>query len=1850
MAETLEWLTKTETLMKHEHKAELKQDKELYPKLLACCFLPGAPMRIRAARCAAGYLNVVGTAELSNTITKCTDSIKGKDDPATLHTKLGAIELVGAVALTLGRALTLFIADIIRELVKVFKSQEVRIRIAVFQTFTSILNGLGSGVLNHCKDMYKCIGKGLQDKNMNIRVCSVSCAMALVSNCNWLQINELESCCAVTMKSLEHSTYRLRRVVAPFLGKLFSSSLDNETWTGAKTSKRPSEDDINQLILSGFIKGGSDNQATRAVRIGLTETILEYYKCLGAPWVERNIKNVLNTLFGILSQPKITGGSPIEGLCARNCALYIIVRVLGRNQGEKGRTATVQELSALVQKLLELPPGSKEGAQNDLVLTCSLEALAELTVIIGSPVSLIYDQLMQPLLAAALHSNMDVRLAAACGLRNLGDVVPNKASFLANQCLDRIKKYRTSPDAIHGIGYALSAVIGGSASSSLGLPHELAANVLALGDSLVHLTASDKQSHAVTLAAIETGWALIGSITSLGSAAVDPHISRISGLWCAMFPENAKPIKTKDMIAWTQILEGRCGALSSMAGFLQDCKELATVDRVKNITKCLFTAVTQMADIPSPKANSPLVPIIKKMRARIYAILLLIPVTLYEEIFSALLPHLVADFTLVDGSTNTCSLLRSLCHEDDGILLGESSEEKDESFIEDMLEDISGLRTIGNDPSQLWRPGKTNIRQLPAHVEVVDNSILLFGTIFPCLGSMKHRHQLLEHFTTCIKSTKAGPKRQAVQINIFSAFLSALKNTVERKGKLGKERVVATAQTLVLDALANSDLTLRCAAGEALGRLGQATRGKFVTDIIELLIERIKKDGSVEARTGFSLALGCLHRYVGGMGSSSKQLTDTVGILEALAKDGNPNIRVSALHALRLTVDAAGYEFSRYLDSTMKYVQGTVLMSSDEDSKVQYCAGKLLNTMISIIGPELQMDKARLQLILLICGELQEHADYQVRLAGLHGIQQLIMFAGKQVNLPTFIPLLQATLSSPNLQLRAAAAACLRQISQREAALVAQHGNELDQRLFKAVDQEYEPRVLKDLKEALRTLLSELAHTNPQHWLILCNNVLSGATEEEEVEEAPEDDPENDEDDEENDEEMGGKVQMKAVTRVVLPTRWQTKVFAVECVRDVIRVCAAQGPIKENPHFHLEASKKNAENFLVTKLSELIRTTFLAATSPVNELRKVGLTALEDIISYFADSIDIEIGGNHSLLEQYQAQVTSAMRPAFDATTPPDVTAIACKVIASWVCSGVNRNTGDLKRVLNLLVDRLEAVKSAPDPAYNERATTMLRIALLTSWAKIAIAAREKNSFAYLEEIVKPHETSLSKHWLDALRDYALMSLPDEYQGQVPESGAFYYPGTIVAALSYYEDALPILLHAVALYADFGDDASHNSDFYLVLGICTRALCGRASKEIALASLAALKQVVSASKRLAEDASLFCELCSVLNHTLITQSADAKVSVMAVLLSAVTGENPIREGKDATADSPINAAMVLATSLLMRDVPGLSPVGTPKKRMNKALPKETTHISYAMQVLANLPGLCSPQTVVDVAQIALLMALNLMKVGDDTLASQGVKCLNVILNSICTDENKNACKSLVLGSLEACLNALEMDSCKNRKSLHLALAVILACLSKAKLSDEKYQTRVGSIVKNSLVDTDKEIQIKAIQVLSTIIKLPIASQMYYLREVVPHAIILLSNATKNKPVESEEVEILKEVVNLLVTVVGQAEADHRLSLLAMAVSIFVGLLEDAPSTCGPIRKELHQCALAQLQKVGPLYPQEFKAVVTESPVLAQAMTNALKQDAQQKAGPAAGTMSAAQPTSANAKPAIQLKMDFSAFG
>ena len=63
---------------------------------------------------------------------------------------------------------------------------------------------------------------------------------------------------------------------------------------------------------------------------------------------------------------------------------------------------------------------------------------------------------------------------------------------------------------------------------------------------------------------------------------------------------------------------------------------------------------------------------------------------------------------------------------------------------------------------------------LPLGVAVIDFSVSLFGHVFHQL-SCKHRKQLLTHFRECIKQAKPANRQQAIQINIFSAFLAGLK-------------------------------------------------------------------------------------------------------------------------------------------------------------------------------------------------------------------------------------------------------------------------------------------------------------------------------------------------------------------------------------------------------------------------------------------------------------------------------------------------------------------------------------------------------------------------------------------------------------------------------------------------------------------------------------------------------------------------------------------------------------------------------------------------------------------------------------------------------------------------------------------------------------------------------------------------------------------------------------------------------------------------------------------------------------------------------------------------------------------
>uniref|UniRef100_A0A8D0GD63 Uncharacterized protein n=1 Tax=Sphenodon punctatus TaxID=8508 RepID=A0A8D0GD63_SPHPU len=88
-----------------------------------------------------------------------------------------------------------------------------------------------------------------------------------------------------------------------------------------------------------------------------------------------------------------------------------------------------------------------------------------------------------------------------------------------------------------------------------------------------------------------------------------------------------------------------------------------------------------------------------------------------------------------------------------------------------------------------------------------------------------------------------------------------------------------------MGALESSNPFLRCAAAESLARLAQVVADSaFTAGLAQVSFDKLKSARDVISRTGHSLALGSLYRYLGGIGST-QHLNACVGILYTLSQD-----------------------------------------------------------------------------------------------------------------------------------------------------------------------------------------------------------------------------------------------------------------------------------------------------------------------------------------------------------------------------------------------------------------------------------------------------------------------------------------------------------------------------------------------------------------------------------------------------------------------------------------------------------------------------------------------------------------------------------------------------------------------------------------------------------------------------------------------------------------------------------------------------------------------------------------------------------------------------------------------------
>ncbi|XP_023083112.1 HEAT repeat-containing protein 5A isoform X2 [Piliocolobus tephrosceles] len=1597
-----EWLRYLEKLLLATSRNDVKEkQKTLVEQLLSLLNnSPGPPTRKLLAKNLAILYSIGDTFSVYEAIDKCNDLIRSKDDsPSYLPTKLAAVVCLGSLYKKLGRILGNTFTDTVGNILKAVKSAESQGRYEIMLSLQNILNGLGAAAAPCHRDVYKAARSCLTDRSMAVRCAAAKCLLELQNEAIFMWSTDLDSVATLCFKSFEGSNYDVRISVSKLLGTILAKAITSKhPGTASRQSiRRVSLEEVLELLGTGFLRGSSGflrasgdmlkgtSSVSRDVRVGVTQAYVVFVSTLGGAWLEKNFAAFLSHILSLVSQshPKATQ-IQIDAVCCRRCVSFILRTTIGGLLGEKAQLAVVKDICQAIWKLkkvmdavmsdgnLETRVGSTDVAASQHMLVCALQELGNLIHNLGTTAApLLQDSstgLLDSILSVTLHPSISVRLAAAWCLHCIAVALPSYLTPLLDRCLERLTGHKSSPEAVTGFSFAVAALLGAVKHCPLGIPHGKGKIIMTLAEDLL---CSAAQNSRLSAQRTQAGWLLIAALMTLGPAVVSHHLARVLLLWKCVFPASPKDLETEksrgDSFTWQVTLEGRAGALCAIKSFVSHCGDLLTEEVIQRLLPplpCAVDLLTQLSSILK-MYGSPLKTPSVVYRQRLYELLILLPPETYEGNLCAILKELAADLTAPDIQVSASTfLLPPLCHQDDLLILSPLLQETDHRFIEEQLLLGNGVAcgSLEYDPYLIYEKdveGDSVPKPLPPALSVISSAAKLFGVVCAHVGETQ-RLPILEQLLDSIKHTK-GARQQVVQLHVVSSVSSFLKYVALSKGCLGPEEMKRFALTLVMGALESTNPLLRCAAAEAWARLAQVLDdGAFTAGLAQVSFDKLKSARDVVTRTGHSLALGSLHRYLGGI-SSSQHLNSCIGILYTLAQDStSPDVQTWALHSLSLIIDSAGPLYYVHVETTLSLIIMLLLNVPPTHAEVHQSLGRCLNALITTLGPELQGNSTSISTLrascLLGCAVMQDNPDCLVQAQAISCLQQLHMFAPRHVNLSSLVSCLCVNLYSPYLLLRRAVLACLRQLVQREAAEVSEHAVMLakDSReeltpdanirevglegaLLILLDKETDERLCHDIKETLNYMLTSMAVEKLSLWLKLCKDVLAASADCTAITCV---DTMQEEEGDKGDDASVLTTRHDEKSHPFTNPRWATRVFAAECVCRIINQCESASSAHFDIALAQEMKKKDSRNdFLVLHLADLIRMAFMAATDHSDQLRLSGLEMLLVVIRRFATVPEPEFPG-HVILEQYQANVGAALRPAFTSETPPDVTAKACQVCSAWIASGVVSDLNDLRRVHQLLVSsltKIQAGKEALSHLYNESASTMEILAVLKAWAEVYIIAvqRHKNhrqplkTTSCLEDSVRNGSCSsdglldlvyadlgtLSRLWLAALQDFALLTLPSEFASQLPaEGGAFYTAETSENAKLQYYNSWALILHATALWltstgfvvADPDEGASdlsrpvtptsmcqgsssgatikspedvYTDRFHLILGISVEFLCSLRSDATmesitaCLHALQALLDVPWPRSKIGSDQDLGIELLNVLHRVILTRES-----------------------------------------------------------------------------------------------------------------------------------------------------------------------------------------------------------------------------------------------------------------------------------------------------------------------------------------------------------------------------------------
>ncbi|PKA52839.1 hypothetical protein AXF42_Ash001820 [Apostasia shenzhenica] len=1345
----------------------------------------------------------------------------------------GLAQCLGELYRKFGRRITSGLVETANIAGKLMKFNEDFVRQDALQMLENALEGSGPlGASVAYSESFRIIMRfGLVDKSFVVRLAAARCLKTFASiGGPGIGETELENSMLLCLKALEDPVSSVRDALSEALGALLFLAMN----PGAQVN-RSGKDIAVPTKLGGSLQKYLIAPFTRAsggrakdMRIGLTLSWVFFLQVNSFKYrlQDNELQNYAFEAIGMLQ------GNASTDAHALACVIYIL------------RVGIIDQMTEGTQRsfLVHLAKKLEFVGYNPSAVVATLRILLYLLSTLGE-VPVEFKEIIDNTVVAALsHSSLHVRVEAALTMRALAEVDPASVGGLISYGVTTLYALRESVAngrgsqlnnelfSLNGQATVLAALISISPKLPLGYPTRLPKSILEVSKKL--LTEFSRDPTAATVE-MESGWLLLASlIGSMPKEELEDQVFDVLLLWADPFVggSDSRTRKARDLTSDLWVLSTAIEALNTfIRSFISStCNGGIFLQPVLAYLCGALSHISSLAAKPLPSLR----PAIDLFTIRtLMAYQSISDPRAYKSEHSQILQICTTPFR-EPSICEESSCLKFLLDKRDACL-GPWIPGRD-SF-EDELRSFDGGKD-GLVPC-VWEEDISSFPQPDSISKLLVNQMLL------CLGNVVasqddgEKALLLTQIDHCLTAGKKQAWHLANITNSCVALLAALKAMLGARLQSCGIEILNAIQSTFQGILTEGDISSaqRRACAEGLGLLARLGSDIFTARMTKNLLGELVSGADPNYIASVALSLGCIHRSVGGIALSSL-VPATVSSVSSLAKSSSASFQLWSLHALLLTIEAAGLSFVSQVQSTLILVMEILLGDENGLVEIRQEIARIVNAIVAVLGPELAPGSTFFSRCKCVITEISSCQEISALFEAARFTQQLVIFAPQAVSVHTHVQNLLPTLSSRQKSLRYLAVSTLSHLIEKDPSM---SNEKIEEDLFFMLDEETDSEIANLVRATIFRLLYASCPTCPSRWLsILRKMILSTLTRNhseniEQMETEPtiitasEGDvrPYYGEDDEDMiASSVGEPMQgLDLIYKREKHLRYRTRLFAAECLGHLPKAVGAN-----LAHFDLSLARSHNSmgcqsiDWLVLHLQEVISISYQISISQFVGMQSIGVELLSTIMDKFGKTEDPELPG-HLLLEQYQAQLVSAVRSAINTSSGPVLLEaglqLATKVLTSSILSG---DRVAVSRMFSLISRPLNEMKDLHYPSFAEWVECKIKVRLLAAHASIKsfvyqFFRKEDNvpdEYLQLASLLSSSSVILGQYWILILRDYAFMRFGLNFKPSFkPFLEGIQSPLISSKVQACMDETWPLILEAISLDAipvRFEDDQATN--------------------------------------------------------------------------------------------------------------------------------------------------------------------------------------------------------------------------------------------------------------------------------------------------------------------------------------------------------------------------------------------------------------------------------------------------------